>query len=210
MGFSNNAGENMTFVKLRSPKKGETTPPVFVIKGKGEDGKWEDKETHNSFSGYLMDIETKDFEFQGNPGTTLITKWKDNSGATFQIEQNFKIGISRSLINSLAGIDNFGEIAMSLYTNKKGYASIWVKNDGQDVNWHTKVEDLPKPEPLKNKKGEIISYDDSDATEFYLGLVKLIKQKVDDGGLPVGNEERVTPSAKQVAASMADDAELPF
>lgn len=152
--------------------------------------------------GHLTDIVLKEdsgkgfgaqyqFNILNSAGTTMMLMLKHNSLTT------------QSLLNSLASIEEFGELTLTT-SLKNERTNIWVKNNGADVRWKYQLDELPDvPDMLDNKGRPIMQNgkpikDDSERMEFFVeNVIPSILSKV--------KESFAGKSAEGVVAVSAED-----
>lgn len=200
MGLTTTESAGLKFIRLKSP---EDEDPVFVLIEKNEaTGKWEVAATHNTFIGRLESIETKETEYNDKKGMNVVTRWSDKEGDRYQIEVNFNTMICRSLLNNLASIDQFGQINMVVKKNKKGYPSIYIKNDGDDVSWKYSMDEMPKPKEIKDPDtGEFVKWSRAEQNKFFLKVLEDISAKVSDQQITSAPPAQTSEQKQQDTAS---------
>jgi hypothetical protein len=101
---------------------------------KGEDGKWGNQGEFPGISGYFKGFSITDKEYQGNAYKEFQLSLVD-AGEEFCLTGSLNSNIWRGIVNSLAGSSPLGYLEISVGMNKKGYASCWVKNGGENTEW---------------------------------------------------------------------------
>lgn len=166
-----NGGSNdkAFFAKIQGLKKG-SKELYFEVKTK-EDGELVViKEKPTKIEGYLEKIEMRKFEYDGKVHDDIKLIMKDN-GEVYFISVGLN-SMSRNIFNSLATVELFGKIAISVYFNKKGFPTSFITNDGAKTPWKYTFEELnAKVEDIKNSKGEVLQRDYSELDRFYLETV---------------------------------------
>lgn len=123
-----------------------------------------DKRTSiTSIDGELLKFEFGSFTFENKEIKTLkmhISKVINDKLILFIINFTYS-QVTRSIINSLIAMqEEVKKISMSLYVNKAGWASVFVKLNDKPCKWELSIEDQKEYiETIKNKKGEFISND---------------------------------------------------
>jgi len=175
MGWETNSNKQVTFVKLKTDK--ETKQPFFIAQGKEGDS-WVEVERHQKFSGPLESITVKEREWEGSTIESVVFEFSDGN-EYYKIESSFN-NLSRSILNSLAGVDyKLGPtIMVSLYKNKEGYASVYVETDGERASWKFSMDELPEIKRIRfNGKDQS---DFEDVNNFFKGVIEAINIKLKD------------------------------
>lgn len=154
---SSNDDRSLFFAKIMGLKKEFTGNPWIEITQKQND-KYVEIDKCSYIEGWLAKAKVDSYEYEGKPKKTIELTIEDNDEKyLFQSSYN---QLSRSLINSLLGTPDYGRIKISVYTNKAGYKSIFVENNGEKMAWKYSVEEMQaKTEKITNKAGEFISND---------------------------------------------------
>jgi hypothetical protein len=179
MALKNSGGNsNSTLYILKIKTKdatGKVVDPFFQVSAK-EDGKWVvTEDTFKSVSGKLTKVETRVGEYEGEQILSANIWLKDGDEA-YLVDLKYTM-LSRSIINSLLNLEDFDqEIEISLYTNKKGYASASVRAGGQLVDWKFGLDELPKPEKVKFKGKEMSDFTKVDS--FFQEEIKSLGERV--------------------------------
>jgi len=209
MGLSNESNNSKVLCSMKVVEDtiDKTKKGFFITKHKVE-GKWVEKEKFTKLTAEPFDIELGSYQWQNAPVDTVTMQLMDGV-EKIQLEFNLDSGLSRALLNTLLGEEHIGTFAMSLYTNKAGYPSLGVENDGQKTNWKYKFEQFPAV--TKNKKGVVIENDAY--LEFMRQMVRDIKKKL-SGKQPAVSapKEKGNDWSDQIKepAGEKDDSGLPF
>lgn len=99
--------------------------PIFVVKVKNADGKWEElKDTATRVNGRLTGIKYNEFLYKGAQGDSLIKSAKtifrdvvDGKHEVYLVDVPFTY-LGRNLLNSFLNLKAFGDVAISLYKGK--------------------------------------------------------------------------------------------
>lgn len=176
MGAKNTANKSVTYLKLKAKTSETDLTPVFAKQEK-EDGHYVITETFNSVDGYLKEITSETYEYEGETKHKCKMKFADKGGEITFVESNFN-NLLYGILNSFLGAPmGFVEIQVWLSKerdNGKRYASAAVKNNGQKTEWKFKIDELPKPQKVGEVKGKAI-YDDSNVIEFWVEKIKEIQ-----------------------------------
>lgn len=156
------------FWKLKIDKESDT-PFFYRVESKNDT--WVETEACTGMKGQLTSINIKNYMWEGKEKQSMEFTLIHETGIKMIVTIPFN-NMSRSMLNSLAGCDSIGVLDFNATRwAKKGadkkYPTLFVTNNGQKVSWKYKMEELPPVESIKNKKGEVVSVDDSDANEFW-------------------------------------------
>ena len=163
MWFGTTSSNNAYWIKIRGLKKGEPEAYFEVKKG-------EDLQTASYVEGHITKLEASGYEFEGKFRNTFNLTLQDDEGS--YILQSAFTNIGRTILNSLAGAEQLGDIKLSLYINKKGFKSVWVENNGERTEWKYPIdEQMDMVEEVKNKAGEVLQKDYSALEQFYIDTV---------------------------------------
>ncbi len=90
--------------------------------------------------------------------------------------------LARSLINSLCSLKELWFLELSLYTNKKGYASVYTKNDETPLEWKLTIEEQQKLiNSVVINKQKVNDYSElEDKLETMMGKVKMSYTPVEE------------------------------
>lgn len=122
--------------------------PSFGIMGK-IGGKWEVAERGNNLTGFVVGIETDAYQHR-NVWQHQVKLKLQSDGENYSLELGYGY-YSRNVLNSLAGVGDLSgkEIEFSIYRNKEDYVSIFVKANGEKVDWAVEASKLPKDDDPK-------------------------------------------------------------
>lgn len=170
MGLSNTS-QNSTFVKLKINK--ETDTPVFYKMEKKGDS-WVESEQFNKAEGVLKGIKVETYTHEGKEKMSMKITLQDGDEQII-VSAGFNYA-TRSMLNSIAGCNSIGLLELKAAKWGKGekkYPTIFVTNNGQKTSWKYQMADIPEVEHVKNKKGEIVSSDDTDVNVFFKNLIEI-------------------------------------
>lgn len=202
------------YIKIQVDEK-TGTPNFFISK---------DKVLSNpstELTGHLKTISTGSYEWEGKKVETIkfVFDDDDNDEIQLQLETNFSY-LSRSILNSLAGCATIGHVLIRLYLSKendkgKRFAQAYVEVDGTKAGWKYQNTDYPKPESITNKKGEVVSFDDTETNEFFKGVIAddILPKIKHEFEAAAKTENGDTQKAEQPAYegnSNPDETDLPF
>jgi len=172
MGLSTESKNNI-FVKLKIDKDTDT-PFFYRMEKKGET--WVESETYTKAEGYLKGIKVETYTWEGKEKQSMkITLQDPNADGAIVISAGFN-NMTRSMLNSIAGCDVIGLLELKAAKWGKGekkYPTIFVQNNGQKTGWKFTMAELPQVEQVKNKKGEVVSVDDSEANDFFKNVINI-------------------------------------
>ena len=157
-------------VKIKWLTKWELDPYFEVF---GSD----DKAT--KFNGSITGAELRSYEYEGKPRDVFVLHLVDEQWEKYKLSCSFT-QLSRSLLNNLCWMPNYNNVEISLYVkgsvgnDGKEYVNprISVWKDGQIQSWKYKLDEIPKPEAIKNSKGEAVQNDYSAVDEFWKAKIK--------------------------------------
>jgi len=205
--------------------KGEKVKPYFSVSRVGEDGKIaQTTEQVTSVSGDLVKADYKERDVKTKAGTTEKRKsvalyLKDSQASeTYHVDISFSIA-GRSLFNALATLGDSGsfeDVEISVYENRKGFEVFGLKQGGQQVKWKYNLDELPKADPIKDKKGNLIKNDYSEIDEFFLIEINKISEKL--GGSKKKLEQESTKNTPEKTSAptpssngnVDDASDIPF
>lgn len=200
LGTSGNEDKNVYFVKIQGLKKG-SDKVYFEVQKKDAEGNYVIVATPWGLKGNLDNIKVEKFQYDGQEQTKFKLVMSSEDDLYFLTLGNNKI--SRTIFNCLASAELIGEISMGLYNNDKGYPAIWVKNDGEKLDWKYSLDELNKKVDVQEMKNGKKIYDASELEEFFeKEVVKNITSKLSP------KMEQPKPVASQEEEEEDDD--LPF
>lgn len=219
MGASKSSEKKYEFYKLKIIKESDV-PMFFRREKQGE--QWAETEQFDTISGYLKKVETGSYTHEGKEKKTFKMVFDDNNGeSSIQVEGNFN-NMTRTMFNSLCGMDSIGlvELRAKLWgkPGAKKYPTVFVDVNGQKSNWKYKYTDLPQIEEIKNKKGEVLSKDDTEVNDFYINnVIPEINSKIVSEFEVAAEMNQRTPqaTASKTTSALAPDSkeisdDLPF
>ena len=178
MGAKTNSGSNKRFYSLKAKTSDSDPNPYIGRQEKGESG-WQIAEKFNSIEGRLISIAHSSYEYQGEQKTKIIIGL-DDGHEEMSLEGNFN-SLVYSIINSIAGTNNLGNIEINVWLSKeivngKNYPKCAVKNDGEKTKWKYDWNNVPKAKNVKvgNKNYK----DDSEVVEFWKKEIEGISARI--------------------------------
>lgn len=130
-------------IKVRN----QTDPYITEVEKK--DGQWVGVQEAKDITGDLHDFRFDSYEYRDEKVDTLEMIMDIGREAPVKVQMNVDNGMGRSLINTLSGIENLPgkELSINVYTNKGGYASIYIEVDGEKVSWKFDVDKIKSLTP---------------------------------------------------------------
>jgi len=201
MGAKNSTHENVTYLKLRA-KTSETDPTPFFGKNEKKGDRYEITEKFDSVDGTLTEITHESYEFEGEKKQKCKIKLKDEDGAITFVESNFNnllYGILNALVGCIPGL-----IDLKVYLGKgkdggKQYPGVVIKNNGEQIKWLYKWEDLPKAQKVPIPGTAKTYLDDSNVIKFWQGEIEKI-----NAGLTASKRREVPIQSTQQEPSFID------
>jgi hypothetical protein len=178
---NNNYDNSGTLIGVKvsqKDKEDKKVDPHFVISRKVEDNWVEDSDTYKSISGDIIKIDISEYEWEGLPIKSVKLILKDNeANEAYALTLKGSV-LGRDILNKILGLESLENVQIDLYTNKKGYATSSVKQNGELVKWKFDFVDLPKPIEITHPKtGVVISRDYSELDEIFFNGVKEFGEK---------------------------------
>jgi len=168
MEFSSNS-KNVTFANIKWDKENKRI--YFLI----TKDKVQSEQT--KFTGKLYEVKLKAWQYENKPKESVQFIFKEGTDEVW-IESGWS-NVTKGILNTLDGANAIGNVMISLYTNKKGYASAFVEVDGNEVSWKYKLEELPQVQKVKVRGEEIT--DDLEQIEFFRStIIPSINKKIKD------------------------------
>lgn len=199
MALGNSGSDTGTLFILKvvdKDKDKKKVAPHFTITKK-VDGKWTlQSETVNRVSGNLSKIEIKEQEYKGEKYNTVSLYLKDGE-ESYLIDLRFNLP-SRSLFNSLAGLEDYNDLSVTVYANKTGYTALGLWQGEKMAKWKYKLDELPTPDAVTFKGKEMHDYSKVDA--FFVEVLKEIAGKLGGNQKTVKKKtaEKETPESEDV------------
>lgn len=203
-----------TFVRIKGLKAG-SDKVYFTTPVKGANG-WEDQGEFPGISGYFKGYSITDKQYEGKPYKEFQLTIVD-AGEEFCLTGSLKSMIWKGIANSLAGSSPLGWLEFSVGMNKKGYASCWIKNGGENTEWALSWDQQQELVDITyNKKGEVVDRDEDkliDALIAALSEVEAMEGNLIDS---ISNdqvdmmEETVNATQESPVAQVEEEDDLPF
>lgn len=168
-------GLEVFFVKIQGLKQGTSEELGFKFEQKNkESGKYEQVDLQKQISGEVVYLGSHSNEHNGKTYHNIVLHMRDLvEGEYYKIQLGFN-NLANSLLNSLAGATSpVKDLMLRLYTNEKGYASLWAVADGDEkkLNWKYEFKELQAMvEKFEKKNGEVV-IDSSELVKFMMETV---------------------------------------
>ena len=183
-------------------KEKKKVEPHFTVTKK-VDGKWTlQPETVTRVSGTLSKIVTEEKEWEGTK-YNVVSLWLKDGEEAYLIDLRFNLP-SRSLFNSLASLEQYTDLSVTVYANKSGYTALGLWQGDKMVKWKYKLDELPEPDKVMFKGKEMSDYTKVD--DFFLAVLKEIGGKL-GGSKPAASKPKTeTPAGN----APQNDEDVPF
>lgn len=173
MAATNPTQQNVLFYKLKIDKATET--PYFFRKEKKGDA-WVETDKFAEMAGYIEKIEIREYTYEGQTKESIVISMKDDVSDDRMVVTTSFNNMTRGVINNLAGCDSIGLVTLTArrWAKKgadKAYPTVFVLNNGQKTAWRYQINEMPSVEKITNKKGEVVSFDDSDLNAFFKQVI---------------------------------------
>ncbi len=183
MGAKQSENSNTNYYSIKA-KTDDKDPTPFIGKVTKSENGWGISEKFDEFDGYLVDIEHGTYEYEGETKHKCKMTFFDTDGTRNMLESNFN-NLFYSLLNSLAGCESPELIQLNVYLGKakakedgtmgKQWASVLVKNNGEDTEWKIPPADMPRPKKVAVPNTDKTVDDDSEVIAFWQKIVLDIK-----------------------------------
>lgn len=178
----------------RDAEKHPLPKPFFSVTKK-VDGKWtKDPETYTNVSGTLSKVELEQNDYQGDINKVAKIYLKDGDDL-YLLDLRYSIA-SRGLFNSLLGLKEYTNVKVSIYRNKAGYLSYYVRQNESDVAWAFTREQVPAPVKVMFKGKERSDFSDIDS--FYEGKLQELSKKLGGSGEIGQRTDKVAEKKEEV------------
>ena len=188
--YTRNETANAVFFQLRSKDKDkQNINPYFEISKMDNTAtppaiKLTD-ETATNIEGQLVRVKVEDRLFQGDVvGKKAKIYLKDEGrDELYVLTMSFRMD-SYGLFNSLANLETFDNVRISVYRTKRDYVAFYVTQNGVRVDWKYKLEELPEPPSVDFKGKKMRDY--SVVDEFFANEFAQLNSRIT--GVPVAGE----------------------
>jgi hypothetical protein len=166
-------GMEVFYVKVLGLSKDSSDAVEFELKQKNSEGKFEVVDKERTLSGQLIYVgahtNTND---AGKEFKSIIIHLRDKREKEYYKISMGLNNMSRGIINSLAGATgSVNNLELSVYTNKKGYASAFIvaDEDKEKLNWKYEYEFLEEMKDItRNEAGKVVDVDSDKLDAFIM------------------------------------------
>lgn len=207
---TNREVNNCYYFRVSGLKQGSTDVWFDVLKSDAPKNSTPDKKKF--VSGTLQRIEPKEYTTKdGKPGRSVKITIVDKEADEMYIVDFGWTGLFRNILNSIASSPIFEKIHISLYMNKKGYASVGVQLDGKKTEWKYPIKELNAMNTIVKDPdtGEVLKTKTDKQDKFLTDNVIIPLQKQLGGGDNKSEFLEGIPSAKESSINQEDD-DMPF
>lgn len=190
--IDNYEDEKRFYVKTNFEEK--NADPTFIVTAK-KDGEYVEVKRGSRVSGTLLKIEKDSYEYKGKPIPKFKLKMKDGD-EVMVVEFKYNL-ISRSILNALLSIIDFGKISITLVKGKK-FSQAFVNNDEATARWKYQYDEL-RDKVVKKDNGD---NDYTKLNEFFAEQIDVINSRLN---ISEDLLKDVNISAKESAEGLADD-----
>jgi len=182
------------------PNKFQISVPPAV-----DGGEWTTKpEYEEEFEGDLVKVDFDEGEFEKKKYDIIRLYFKDAAGEYTYLFDGRLSSVSRSLYLALCNLQTFDGVRISLYAKPDAEGKQWTNVSvwqgdtmiKSALDWKT----LPKPDIVKNKKGEVISRDYTDLDELVKAELAKLAERVEatqKGGTKKSEKTETQPEAEK-------------
>lgn len=217
MGASNGSNANgggRSFFTLKENKAEGTaaTGNIRFYKSIKEGDKWVLGEGFTQMSGFLNELEVKEYEWQGKKKHELVFKMTDDqTGQGLDVKTSFPTTVSKNILNGLANVNKFGLISIEIGKPQeyqgKWYPSVFTKNDGETCKFaYTKANgnQPPRIEYVKDEEGNEIKKGVVAERNFWLEQIEKINSK-----LKASPNAKITKPEPYVPVATSESSDTP-
>jgi len=185
--------------------KDQTDPVIEEIEKK--DGLYEVVNTAKDITGDILDFSFGSYEYRGDEIDTMELTLNINREAPVKLSMNVDNGIGRSIINTLASISELPgkEVSISVYTNSKGYASVYIEVDGKKAGWKFGVDEVKK---IAGKPSRWVAMGEKFIVKQFEDFT--FDNELESEGAPFPTVEDDPGTPEEVVTAEGDDDDLPF
>lgn len=166
--YSESSGKRYLTLNSKHSMPDGSTKPMFVEKKKVGDT-YEVSQVFNKFEGQLMKIEETSYKWNEKVIDQIEMTFKDGD-ENWILSFNKDNGITRSIINAMAGADIINMVSFSLYM-KNDYPTVYMEIDGKKSGWKYQANEFPKAEPIIHK-GKEVGKDNEAQLKFFDNLLR--------------------------------------
>lgn len=178
LGTNKNQSNNKLIILKLSRKDKDNGLTYFKITEKNSEGKWEESSNTSirDVSGTVTKVEVKREEYKGKPYEKYLVYLQDDSAKeTYLLDLRLN-NTTRGLFNSLLNLETYENVVIEYAENGKGFETLYVKQNGQNVDWKFSLDQQPKGEEIqvKSDDGTVLETKTS-----YHKLEKFYKEQID-------------------------------
>ncbi len=175
-----NDGTELVIVQDRTSEDKKKSFFEFIQK---VDGQWVVTAKDSVFSGDLKSIQHGlKYDISIPKQRELAEKYKNRpviklqlvdreANQTYLYKFNLRLA-TRTLINRVLALESTDGLAISIWNDREtGNEKISLKQHGKPVDWKYGLDEVPKPEELRKKNGELISRDFDEVDKFFLDKI---------------------------------------
>lgn len=89
-----------------------------------------------TLAGKIVGITSKRYDYKGDDKLSAKLVLEDVKSNEIYHIQFGQSGLARNIINSLAGINDYGWVSVGLWLNKKGYPTVGIRNNNEKTAWN--------------------------------------------------------------------------
>jgi hypothetical protein len=195
-------------------KEVELEKPRFEVSRVNAEGKIEKTdETATSVSGNLTLLQFKVREWKDKKSNHVVVFLKDTqANETYYIDFPYRMS-SRALFTAILSLENPNNLELSIYKSKKGYESYALRQNDEMVKWRYEIADMPAPDVIKDKKGEVVKTDFSEIDAFFEKNLKEFASKVlgNRATAPAADtKDEAPPATETTHGNQGNDSDVPF
>lgn len=169
---SSDYNENLKLFFFRLKRKDENSKPVkpYFFVRQSKEGGFEDLPNAAFVAGNLVKVVLDQRVFEGKEYDIVKLHLQDGD-ERYILDLRYDT-LTRQLFNNLIALESFENLKISVgetvsKKNGKTYASIYLTQNGKLVNWKYTPAEVPKPDEITNKKGEVIQRDYDEVNAFF-------------------------------------------
>lgn len=197
-----------------SKKEVALTPNKFEIREKIND-KWTARpQLETQVGGDLIKIEFDKGEWEGNEYDIVRMYLRDEDAKeTYMLDLRLT-NLSRQLMGCVLALETFENLSVSMYatTSKKDgktYPNISLWQNDKMIKSRFKLDEIPAPEVIKDKKGVVQKRIFTEVDQFFLEHLKVFAEKV-NGKTPKAVTAAPVATNDEPPAGDGKDEDVPF
>lgn len=208
------ANQRLYVLRLKTKNAdGQKVPPFFQILEKEGDTWVPQDKTVTSVTGTLSKLELKTRKFNDEEIKSVNVYLQDGD-EVYLIDFRYSI-LGRGILNSIINIEDPSlPVEISVYENKRGYEAGAVRSGDDLVSWKFSLDEQPKAEEIKDKKGNVVKRDYSEVDEFFDNEVSEFAGRLANPTKAASKKDKPAVKkaveAKQPAVEAQDDEDEPL